>query len=199
MRPEKLIFLPGAAGSPNFWRTVSDLVHYPASRSLLGWPAFDRVPRDPNVNSIADLVAMVVKEMDRPCALIAQSMGGIVAVQAALERPELLTHLVLAVTSGGVDMSDAEDWRPSFRAANPQAPSWFADYREDLSDRIASIKAPTLLLWGDADPISPVAVGKRLHELLPDSRLDVISGGKHDLAVKFAPEIARLIGEHLAA
>ncbi len=197
--PDKLIFLPGAAGSPNFWRPVSDLLAHPAARTLLGWPGFDRVPADPGVRGLADLVAMVVKEMDRPCALIAQSMGGVIAVQAALQRSEMLTHLVLAVTSGGVDMSalHAEDWRPSFRAANPRAPSWFADHHEDLSGRIGAITAPALLLWGDADPISPVAVGRQLQLLLPRSRLHVLHGGQHDLVVKFAPEVARLIGEHL--
>ncbi len=198
--PTKLIFLPGAAGSPNFWRPVSDLLVHPASRVLLGWPGFDRVPADPHVRSLADLVTLVVKEMDQPCALIAQSMGGVIAVQAALQRPDKLTHLVLAVTSGGVDMSawHAEDWRPSFRAANPKAPDWFVDHHEDLSGRIGAIAAPTLLLWGDADPISPVAVGRHLETLLPDSRLHVVHGGQHDLVVRFAPEVAQQISEHLA-
>ena len=197
--PTKLIFLPGAAGSPNFWRPVSDLLVHPASRTLLGWPGFDLVPADPNMHGMTDLVAMVLKEMDQPCALIAQSMGGVIAVQAALKRPELLTHLVLAVTSGGVDMSafHAEDWRAAFLAANPAAPSWFVDYREDLSGRIGSIRAPTLLLWGDVDPISPVAVGRHLQNLLPRGSLHVLHGGKHDLVIKLAPDVARLVDEHL--
>ncbi len=197
--PTKLIFLPGAAGSPNVWRPVSERLVHPASRVLLGWPGFDRVPADPDVRGLADLVALVVREMDQPCALIAQSMGGVIAVQAALQRPDVLTHLVLAVTSGGVDMSalHAEDWRPSFWAANPGAPPWFADHHEDLSDRIGAIVAPTLLVWGDADPISPVAVGRRLQTLLPRSSLHVVHGGQHDLVVRFAPEVARVIGEHL--
>jgi poly(3-hydroxyoctanoate) depolymerase len=199
--PTKLIFLPGAAGSPNFWRPASDLLVHPASRTLMGWPGFDLVPADPNLHGMADLVAMVLKEMDQPCALIAQSMGGVIAVQAALKRPELLTHLVLAVTSGGVDMSalHAEDWRPAFVAANPAAPSWFVDCREDMSGRIGSIHAPTLLLWGDVDPISPVAVGRHLQNLLPRGSLHVLHGGKHDLVIKLAPDVARLIDEHLTS
>ncbi len=197
--PSKLILLPGAAGSPNFWRPVSDLLPHPEKRILLAWPGFDGVPRDLGVRGISDLMGMVTREMDQPCALIAQSMGGVIAVQAALKHPEFLTHIVLAVTSGGVDMSTfhAEDWRESFWKANPAAPSWFADCDEDLADRIPSIKAPALLLWGDADPISPVAAGEYLQKLFPDSRLHVLHGGKHDLAVKFASEVARLIGEHI--
>ena len=166
---------------------------------MLGWPGFDGVPRDPGMRGIADLVGMVVKEMDQPCALIAQSMGGVIAVQAALKRPEFLTHIVLAVTSGGIDMSafHAEDWRSSFWMANPAAPSWFADYHENLSGRIGSIRAPALLLWGDADPISPLAAGRYLQGLLPNSRLHVLQGGKHDLVIRFAPEVAGLIDAHI--
>jgi pimeloyl-ACP methyl ester carboxylesterase len=106
---------------------------------------------------------------------------------------------VLTVTSGGVDMSDlqAEDWRPAFFAANPTTPCWFADYRSDMSEAIRTIGAPTLLLWGDADPISPVAVGERLQRLLPASDLHVIAGGEHDLANKLAARVASLIDAHL--
>ncbi len=199
-QPTKLIFLPGAAGSPNYWRPVSDLLAHPAARALLGWPGFDQVAADPKVRGIADLVTLVLAEMDQPCALIAQSMGGVVAVQAALQRPELLTHLVLAVTSGGVDMQalHAVDWRPSVWAANPKAPAWFADYHEDMSSRIGAITAPTLLVWGDADPISPLAVGRHLQGLLPHATMHVVPGGQHDLALKFAPEVAAAIGAHLA-
>jgi len=197
--PSKLIFLPGAGGDPGFWQPVSDLLLYPASRKLLGWPGFGIVASDPNVQGIQDLVNLVIDEIDQPSALIAQSMGGIIAIQAALRQPNLVTHLVLTVTSGGVDMSDlqAENWRPVFCTANPSLPRWFADYKDDLSHTIASVVAPTLLLWGDTDPISPVAVGTRLQGLLPNSTMHVLPGGEHDLANKLAAQVAPLIDEHL--
>ncbi len=59
------------------------------------------------------------------------------------------------------------------------------------------IKAPALLLWGDSDPISQVAVGERLNQLLPTSELRVIAGAGHDLAQTHVPEVADLIGAHL--
>lgn len=197
--PTKLIFLPGAAGKPEFWQPVSDLLVHPASRRLLGWPGFGSIPRDPSVNGIDDLVERVLVELDQPSALIAQSMGGVIAIQAALKQPELVTHLVLTATSGGVDMSDlrAHDWRPEFVKANPSLPRWFVDYQGDMGASLHSVDAPTLLLWGDADPISPVAVGERLKGLLPRARMHVIAGGEHDLANKFASRITPMIDEHL--
>ncbi len=157
------------------------------------------MPPDPGVNGIDDLVAGVVAEIDQPTALIAQSMGGVIAMRAALERPSVVTHLVLTATSGGLNMADlgGRDWRPEFLAANPSAPRWFTDFRASLSPNLRSIDVPTLLLWGDADPISPITVGERLASLLPRAELHVVTGGDHDLANALPSSIAPLIDAHL--
>lgn len=197
--PLKLIFLPGASGNTHFWRPVAGLLAHPGERVHIGWPGIGPTPADPDVNGVDDLIARVVAEIDRPSALIAQSMGGVIAMHGALERPNRITHLVLAVTSGGIDVADlgAEDWRPAFLAENPTVPRWFIDFQSDLSDRLHAITAPTLLLWGDADPISPVRVGERLARLLPNARLHVFAGGTHDLGNVLASRVAPLIEGHL--
>jgi pimeloyl-ACP methyl ester carboxylesterase len=58
---------------------------------------------------------------------------------------------------------------------------------------------PALLLWGDADPISPVKAGERLVAVLPNAALHVIPGGGHDLASVHAGLVAPLIDRHLSA
>lgn len=197
--PDKLLFLPGAGGSAAFWKPVSDRLAHPAARMLFGWPGFAGAPADPNIRGLDDLVARVVAAMDRPCAVIAQSMGGVIAVLAAAKRPEQLTHLVLAATSGGVDISDlpTHDWRPEYIREFPSTPRWFVDDKTDCSAEIRSIEAPALLIWGDADPISPVAVGTRLQALLRRSQLHIVSGGRHDFANAMPAPVAALIDEHL--
>jgi pimeloyl-ACP methyl ester carboxylesterase len=197
--PSKLLFLPGASGNTEFWKPVAALLHHPASHVHFGWPGFGSSAHDPSVNGIEDLVEKVVPEIDQPTAIIAQSMGGVIALLAAIRRPTLVTHLVLTVTSGGIDISDlaAQDWRPAFVEANPTLPRWFTDLRLDLTSAIPSITAPSLLLWGNADPISPVAVGERLAALLPQSHLQVFPGGTHDLGNVLAIEIAPLIAAHI--
>jgi pimeloyl-ACP methyl ester carboxylesterase len=68
-----------------------------------------------------------------------------------------------------------------------------------LSAQLQTIDIPVLLLWGDADPISPVSVGQRLAALLPRARLQVSANGDHDLAETHAAEIAPLIDEFLVS
>ncbi len=65
-----------------------------------------------------------------------------------MEQPERVACLVLVATSGGVDVArlGGAEWRHEYRASLPDVPTWFADDRTDLSDRLPTIRAPTLLL-----------------------------------------------------
>ena len=197
--PSTLLFLPGASGNTAFWQPLAGQLKHPATQVFVGYPGFGQAPVAPDVNDIDDLVRMVVSRIDRPTALIAQSMGGVIAIRAALEKPDLVTHLVLTVTSGGLDTRalGAADWQNEFIQANPTFPDWFTSFKADLTDALGRITQPVLLLWGDADPISPVAVGERLAELLHDAQLHVISGGNHNLAHEHALQLAPLVDAHL--
>jgi pimeloyl-ACP methyl ester carboxylesterase len=126
-------------------------------------------------------------------------MGGVIAIQVALARPDLVTHLILAETSGGIDVTGlgAQDWRPFVRNDYPALPDWFLNYHEDLTERLPELDMPTLLLWGDADPISPVKVGQKLAACLRHSELQIIEGADHDLAYTHAAQVAALIDQHL--
>lgn len=200
LSPDQLLFLPGASGNTEFWRPVAERLTTGAQKRHVGWPGFGDTPSTPSVTGMDDLVARVLADVDRPTALVAQSMGGIVAVRVALERPELITHLILTVTSGGVDMSalGAQDWRAQFAADNPTLPRWFLDDQTDLTDRLDELHMPVLLLWGDADPISPVRVGQRLAQLISHAQLHVFPEGGHDLGFTQAGQVAGLIDKLLA-
>src|SRR5207245_6423985 len=43
--------------------------------------------------------------------------------------------------------------------------------RENLEGRLHEIQAPTLVVWGRDDRITPPEVAERFHALIPDSRL----------------------------
>ncbi len=145
-------------------------------------------------------MALVAEALTRPSDLVAQSMGGVVAVRVAAEHPGRVRRLVLAATSGGIsfDRHGAEDWRAEYRATYPNAATWITQPVPDQSATIAGIAAPTLLLWGDEDPVSPVRVGAELAQLLPSATLHVIRGGTHSFAAEQPELVAQLIAAHLA-
>ena len=43
--------------------------------------------------------------------------------------------------------------------------------RHNLSDKLHQIEAPTLLVWGREDAVTPAFVGEKFHELIPQSQL----------------------------
>jgi pimeloyl-ACP methyl ester carboxylesterase len=198
-RLEQLLFLPGAGGDRSLWQPVASRLAHRGPRELVTWPGFGGTPPDPTVTGLEDLAARVLGRLTGPAILFAQSMGGIVALQVALSAPSAVRALVLSVTSGGIDLSGlgVVDWRPQFERNHPDSPRWFLDARTDLTHELQRIRMPTLLLWGDADPISPVSVGRRLNALLPNAELVVIPGGTHELVSERADEVLPHIERHL--
>lgn len=195
----EVLFLPGAGGSPDFWQPVGKRLPPDWPKHFFGWPGLGHQPHDPSICGMDDLIGLVTARLKQPVDLVAQSMGGIIAARIALERPSLVRRLVLCVTSGGVDMAGlgAADWRAAYRQSFPNAAGWITAERTSRSLPVEGIAAPTLLIWGDADPISPVAVGQHLQSRIPGAKLHVIPGGDHDLAVKEARQVASLIASHL--
>src|SRR5262245_23719335 len=196
-----LVFLPGAGGSASFWRPVADRLADLGRSHVLGYPGFGDCAVDPRIKSLSDLFRWLLEQLPvEPSHVIAQSMGGVLAVRLAVERPELVSRLVLVATSGGVAMArlGGADWRHDYREAMPAAPSWFVDDRTELTARLGEIRARTLLLWSDSDPISPLSVANFLAGRISDSRIVIVAGGTHAFANERPAEVASIIGAHLA-
>ena len=49
----------------------------------------------------------------------------------------------------------------------------------DLRERLTRIGAPTLLVWGERDEETPLWMGQRMEELIPDAGLVVLDGAGH--------------------
>jgi pimeloyl-ACP methyl ester carboxylesterase len=126
-------------------------------------------------------------------------MGSAVAIGLALAHPEKVRRLVLVATSGGLSLDEhaTEDWCAEYRATFQNADPWVSGERPEFTADIAQIISPTLLIWGDQDPISPVSVGGSLHALLPDSHLRVLTGGTPWLAHDRPDDVAGLVIDHL--
>ncbi len=200
----KVLFLPGVGADPDFWRPVGHCLPKDWGKLYIGWPGLGGQAHDPAVQSFEDLIRYAQRHVgvrEGPVDIVAQSMGGAIALQLALRRPSLVRRLVLVATSGGLDVASlgAEDWRPEYAKAFPRAAPWILDARPDYTPDLSEVAQPTLLLWGDADPISPIAVGERLRDILPNAELHIVKGGAHNLALTHANEVAPLIRAHIEA
>jgi pimeloyl-ACP methyl ester carboxylesterase len=68
----------------------------------------------------------------------------------------------------------------------------------DARDRLYLAEVmPTLIIWGEYDPIIPARHGIQAHELMPGSRLELLPAG-HFPHLECPFEVARIIGDFIA-
>lgn len=67
--------------------------------------------------------------------------------------------------------------------------------RHNLGDKLHAIKAPTLLLWGKNDKVTPPFVGEKFHELIENSKLVFVEECGHAPMMERPDEF----NKHLAA
>lgn len=68
---------------------------------------------------------------------------------------------------------------------------WDACQRHDTADRLGIIRAPTLLMTGDDDPLVPPENSRILKELIPHASLVTFPGRRHCFFIEVADEFNR--------
>jgi pimeloyl-ACP methyl ester carboxylesterase len=80
------------------------------------------------------------------------------------------------------------------------AEQWDADLAHDTLDRIGGITAPTLVIAGEQDLLTPPWLGRQVAESIPGARLEMFTGpgSSHALGVERAEEFLPLVQGFLA-
>jgi proline iminopeptidase len=157
-------------------------------------------------------------------ALLGHSYGGFLAIEYALRWPESLTHLILVGTSAGPvhasteAVATDEELRRRLRASWPRffaaddkhwplfeslrfsADSYNAAFtrelpRYDVRAQMASLRTPTLLVVGAADPYRPHM--EWLVDTMPQAKLLVFESAGHFPFIEQAPEFTREVSAFL--
>jgi len=137
---------------------------------------------------------------------------------SALSSPEVIQRLTEAMMSGDreralrvgweVNVSpeyaaDGEAWSYFLELANRRAvavPVVMAQMQacmaHDTHDRLPGLAAPTLVIHGTEDQMLPVANGRLIAELIPDSKLEIMDGVGHLFFWERAEQTAELIRSH---
>lgn len=97
-------------------------------------------------------------------------------------------------TPGLVELATArflED--PYFTPADVYTRQVEAALSHCAEDRLGQITAPTLIVAGDEDIMTPIRFARTLHERISGARLAVIRGGGHALVLTHAEEFNRVV------
>jgi len=68
---------------------------------------------------------------------------------------------------------------------------------QDMSSLLPKITAPTLMLWGNRDEMTPIQDAYLMQELIPGAMLQIIEGGNHALNLQTPEKLSNFILEFL--
>lgn len=69
----------------------------------------------------------------------------------------------------------------------------------DSRPHLASIRAPTLVVWGDEDPGTPPEGNKLIADTIPGAQRHIFQGARHVPMVEYAEHFSRVMRDWLAA
>jgi pimeloyl-ACP methyl ester carboxylesterase len=67
--------------------------------------------------------------------------------------------------------------------------------RDATDALLPQLKMPILIVWDAEDRITPLSLGEKMHQLAPQSQLEIISGCGHMAPVLCAPQIGPRVVE----
>lgn len=192
--PAGLVCLHGLAASGRWWRRSVGYLERLGAVTLLD------LPRALAPEELAGWVAEGLGRRGAPADLAGHSLGALVAARVAASRPELVRRLILVAPPGIAPRRSVVEYGwPLFRSLLQCQPRFLirlsADalragprnlvrgslhiVAADVTSDLASIRAPTLLVWGARDRLVPPSTARLWHEAIRHSRLVIIPGAGH--------------------
>ncbi len=187
--------------------------------------------------TIVGYVGRVVEWLDEQgierAVLAGHSMGGAIAMTAALDEPDRVAGLVLVGTGGRLRVNgeilqaSADPLRfeetvevVTTWAFSDQAPEklvalakmrmletrpevihrdFIACNRFDICDRLPEIQAPTLILCGEQDVLTPLRYARHLDDEISESTLVLMEGAGHMVMLERPLEVTGAVEKYLSS
>jgi pimeloyl-ACP methyl ester carboxylesterase len=137
------------------------------------------------------------------------------SVLAALRLPYAVRDMDAALTTAGIAFSPQLLDHPDFaKMLEPMLPAfpqneeqmqvtteqWDADLAHDTLDRLGDITAPTLVVVGEQDLLTPHWQAKAVADAIPGARFELVTGpgSSHGLHIERPDDLLRLVTDFLS-
>ncbi len=201
---EPVVLVHGLSGSTRWWSRNVPAIAERHRIYLVDLPGFGTMRSLRRRFVLAETATWLSEWMEAAglerAHLVGHSMGGYVSVRLAASRPELVRRLVLIAPAGvPAERSMIGHLVPLLLAVRYATPAFIPVLvrdalrmgpstllraardllAEDIRGDLRNVEAPTLLVWGENDPLIPPAVGDLLREEIPNSRLLLLRRAGH--------------------
>ncbi len=200
-----VILLHGLAGSQRWWRYNLGPLREHFCVHAIDVPGHGGMRQDPSEFAVATAAEWLLRRIDtiEPGArvsLVGHSTGGLICAMLAAMEPGRVHRMVLAAPA--IDLRRrriTSNLLPLAQGCLTTSPSFWPTLlvdsvragpglllrtaRELLTIHampvLPAIEAPTLLVWGERDPLVPVSCAPAIHSAIAGSELRVIPGAGH--------------------
>jgi pimeloyl-ACP methyl ester carboxylesterase len=210
------VLVHGLSGSSSWWSAVVPRLAERYACHLLDVPRFGAALRP---DETAEWVGAWLEAagLDR-VGLVGHSIGGAAAARLAALRPELVGALVLVSPVGMPSGRRVTGYvLPTLAALGTLTPTFLARLtvdalragpaaivrgglyaaRADVREQAGAVRAPTLLVWGDRDPLVPFGLADEWRRALPFARLVALHDVGHVPMVERPLAFAEALREFL--
>ena len=209
-------FVPVLEALADGWRAIApDLPGHGASGP---WP-----PGEEAVEQWLLLDGLLGALDVRGAALVGHSRGGMVCAQLCARRPDRARSLLVFGTPGRPYQVGTLDIMGMFVDPGALSPALLREVRacsaaargydevraravakgsieRDLTPVLPSVRAPTLVLWGELDATVPEAAARHVADLVPGAEWRVVGGAGHMWPLErpsaFAAEVRAFLARH---
>jgi len=201
---EPVVLVHGLSGSTRWWARNTAALATEYRVYLVDLPGFGAMRRLRRHFVLAEAASWLATWMEAvglgKAYLVGHSMGGYVCLRLAAQRPEAVRRLVLVAPAGvPAERPLLGHLVPLLLAARQAVPSflpiltydairtgpatlWRAArdlLAEDVREELQSIRVPTLLVWGEKDPLIPPSIGELLRREITHSQLLILENAGH--------------------
>lgn len=211
-----LVLLPGFVVSSRYLQPVAELLASDFPTYVPDLPGFGRSPRPGvyhDLTTMANLLDLWMSKMELDRAtFIGPSFGSQIAVEFAVRYPHRVDSLILAgptvdprgrsflkllwrATLSNIRETPSGRMLREYLAADPR---WVLHLvrlmlRDRIEEKLPHLQAPTLVVGGSKDVISPLRWVWEAAGLLPRGRLEIMPGATHSIMHLWIEEFVQRI------
>lgn len=216
-----MLLIHGLSGSSRWWRRNIDALaarYRVLVPDVIGFGRTRCPGKLPTPGEISTVIAEWLVESGYSRAhIVGHSMGGQIAIHLATRHPQRVDRLVLVAAAGiprPISMPQLARFAlgavPPARWGDPlffstivrdavaAGPSSLVQafgniLGDDVRPLLPKIQAPTLLVWGNRDPLVPAEHGQIMNQAIRGSELVRIHGAGHNVMVDQPEEFNRVV------
>lgn len=203
----KQIFVHGLGQTPESWEKTIELL---GNNEDIICPDLSKLVRGNDVNyaNLYKVFSEICDQSDEPVDICGLSLGGVMALNYAIDHPDKIRSLVLIATQYKMPKKLLKFQNAIFRimpsSAFQQMGFGKAEFLQlcstmmelDFSKALEKVTCPVLVICGEKDTANKKA-SIELADRLPNAELCLISGVKHEINMEEPEKLAEVLQKFL--